>query len=87
MGEPVDLAFLVSWRFLLPKAIFQQPRLGTFVFHDSLLPAYRGFAPTVWVMINGQDHTGATLFEIAEEMDSGRHCPGKNGFPSVQKRP
>jgi methionyl-tRNA formyltransferase len=41
------------------------------VFHDSLLPKYRGFSPTVWAIVNGESQTGATLFEIGEEIDSG----------------
>ena len=69
--EEIDLMLVVSWRYLLPADVYQLPRLGTFVFHDSLLPEYRGFAPTVWAIINGNNHTGVTLFEIAEEVDSG----------------
>lgn len=69
--EAIDLMLVVSWRYLLPPDVYQLPRLGTFVFHDSLLPEYRGFSPTVWAIINGNDHTGVTLFEIAEEVDSG----------------
>ncbi len=68
---PVDLMLVVSWRYLIPAEIYRRPTRGTFVFHDALLPAYRGFAPTVWAIINGEDHTGATLFEIADEVDSG----------------
>lgn len=67
----VDIAFAVSWRYMIPPAVYQRPRLGTYVFHDSILPAYRGFSPTVWAMVNGEDHTGVTLFEIAEEVDAG----------------
>jgi methionyl-tRNA formyltransferase len=66
-----DLMFVVSWRYLIPPEVHTRPRLGSFVFHDSLLPAYRGFSPTVWAIINGEDHTGATLFEIAPDVDSG----------------
>ena len=67
----VDLILAVSWRYLIPPEIYRLARLGAFVFHDSLLPAYRGFSPTVWAMINGQSQTGVTLFEIAEEVDAG----------------
>jgi methionyl-tRNA formyltransferase len=66
-----DLLFVVSWRYLIPREVYSRPRLGTFVFHDSLLPAYRGFSPTVWSIVNGEDHTGVTLFEISEEVDAG----------------
>jgi methionyl-tRNA formyltransferase len=69
--EHVDMLFAVSWRYMIPPSVYQRTRLGAFVFHDSMLPAYRGFAPTVWAMINGEDHTGVTLFEMAEAVDSG----------------
>ena len=67
----VDLMFAVSWRYMIPATVYERARLGAFVFHDSLLPKYRGFSPTVWSMINGEDHTGVTLFEIAEGVDEG----------------
>ncbi|MGV2436890.1 MAG UNVERIFIED_CONTAM: hypothetical protein LVT10_20020 [Anaerolineae bacterium] len=41
------------------------------MFHDSLLPAYRGFSPTVWAIINGEDHTGVSLFHASEAYDTG----------------
>ena len=66
-----DLLFAVSWRFLVPASVFQRSVRGAYVLHDSLLPEYRGFSPTVWAIINGEDHTGVTLFEMAEAMDFG----------------
>ncbi len=68
---PFDLLFAVSWRYLIPAAVYTRARLGAYVFHDSLLPAYRGFSPTVWAIVNGEDHTGVTLFHMADEVDSG----------------
>jgi len=68
---PPGLLFMVSWRYLVPRAVYGQARLGAFAFHDSLLPAYRGFAPSVWAILNGDDHTGVTLFEVAEGVDTG----------------
>jgi methionyl-tRNA formyltransferase len=66
-----DLMFIISWRYLIPSEVYSRTRLGSFVFHDSLLPSYRGFSPTVWAIINGENHTGVTLFEIAPNVDSG----------------
>lgn len=69
-----DLLFSVAWRYMFPSAVFLRPKLGTFVFHDSVLPRYRGFAPTVWAIINGECETGATLFQLTgerDEVDSG----------------
>jgi methionyl-tRNA formyltransferase len=70
--SPVDLLLAVSWRYLVPAEVFRRVRRGAYVFHDSLLPEYRGFSPTVWAIVNGADHTGVSLFEMSEEMDAGR---------------
>ena len=68
---PIDLLFMVGWRYLINRRAYEKPRLGAFVFHDSLLPLYRGFSPTVWAVRNGETRTGVTLFAIADEVDSG----------------
>src|SRR5438067_951622 len=41
----VDLMLFVGWRYIVPPNVFRRPRLGSFVFHDSMLPEYRGFSP------------------------------------------
>ena len=69
--QPVDLMLKVNWRYVVPAVIFQRARLGSYVFHDSLLPLYRGFSPTVWAIINGEKETGVTLFRATEEYDAG----------------
>jgi methionyl-tRNA formyltransferase len=66
-----DLLLMVNWRRIVPMSICRSMTLGAFVFHDSLLPEYRGFSPTVWAVVNGEDHTGATLIEAAEHADEG----------------
>lgn len=71
LRDPVDLMFTVSWRFLIPAIVYRHAHLGAFVFHDSLLPNYRGFSPTVWSMINGENHTGVTLFAMSDDVDAG----------------
>lgn len=70
-AQGFDLLLAVSWRYLVPPAVYARARRGAFVFHDSLLPEYRGFSPTVWAILNGEDHTGVTLFAMAEGMDTG----------------
>jgi methionyl-tRNA formyltransferase len=70
-ARPIDLMVAVSWRYYVPPAVFRRARLGAYVFHDSLLPKYRGFAPTVWAMINGEPQTGVSLIEMGEGIDEG----------------
>jgi methionyl-tRNA formyltransferase len=66
-----DIIIVIGWRYLIPQSVFNSARIGCFVFHDSYLPEYRGFGPTVWALRNGEKYTGATLFKIVEEMDAG----------------
>jgi methionyl-tRNA formyltransferase len=63
--------YAVRWRYMIPPGVFLRATRGSYVFHDSLLPEYRGFAPTVWAIANGEDHTGVTLFERSERFDEG----------------
>jgi methionyl-tRNA formyltransferase len=70
-SNSADLMFAVNWRYIIPRAVFNRAKLGSYVFHDSLLPKYRGFSPTVWAIINGETQTGVTLFEISDAFDSG----------------
>ncbi len=67
-----DLLLAVSWRYLVRKEIWSRAALGAYVFHDSLLPKYRGFAPTVWAIINGESATGVSLIAMADAVDGGR---------------
>jgi methionyl-tRNA formyltransferase len=66
-----DLIVVVGCRILLPRAVYELPPRGTVAVHDSLLPQYRGFAPLNWAIINGEDHTGVTLFYLNDSMDGG----------------
>lgn len=66
-----DVTFVVGCRILLPRTIYELPRLGTLAVHDSLLPRYRGFAPLNWAIINGEPEAGVTLFQLSEAMDAG----------------
>ena len=71
LWERVDLMFAVNWRYIIPLDVYEHARLGAYVFHDLLLPEYRGFSPTVWAIINGEDHTGVTLFNMVKDYDAG----------------
>lgn len=48
-----DMQIVVAFR-MLPKVVWDMPRLGTFNLHASLLPQYRGAAPINWAIINGE---------------------------------
>lgn len=65
-----DLFIVIAFR-MLPKEVWQMPRLGTFNLHASLLPKYRGAAPINWAVINGDTETGVTTFFLKHEIDTG----------------
>ncbi|WKS95725.1 methionyl-tRNA formyltransferase [Riemerella columbina] len=65
-----DIFVVVAFR-MMPKILFQMPRLGTFNLHASLLPDYRGAAPINFAIINGETTTGVTTFYINEKIDEG----------------
>lgn len=54
----------VGWRKMLPSE-------KLIVFHDSLLPKYRGFSPLVNMLINGEKKYGVTGFLATEKYDHG----------------
>lgn len=70
-STPVTLMLSVSWRYMIPASVYRLPTRGAYVFHDSLLPTYRGFAPSVWALVNGATESGATLFCMEDAVDSG----------------
>jgi methionyl-tRNA formyltransferase len=65
-----NLQIVVAFR-MLPKVVWEMPKLGTFNLHASLLPNYRGAAPINWAIINGEQKTGVTTFFIDDKIDTG----------------
>ncbi len=65
-----NLQIVVAFR-MLPEAVWNMAKLGTFNLHASLLPQYRGAAPINWAIINGESETGVTTFFLKHEIDTG----------------
>ncbi|WP_426481757.1 methionyl-tRNA formyltransferase [Chryseobacterium sp. R2ACT005] len=65
-----DVFVVVAFR-MMPKVLFEMPKMGTFNLHASLLPDYRGAAPINYAVINGEKKSGATTFFINEKIDEG----------------
>ena len=60
-------ALAVGWRWMIPE----RPGTTLVVFHDSLLPRYRGFNPLVTALIEGDAETGVTAVLATGEYDRG----------------
>ncbi len=66
-----DCCPVVAYGALLRRETLDIPRHGWVNLHFSLLPAWRGAAPVQHAVLHGDDITGATTFEIEEDLDSG----------------
>ena len=65
-----DIIVVVAFK-ILPKKLWEIPKLGTINIHASILPNLRGAAPINWAIINGLKKTGLTSFFINEGVDTG----------------
>ncbi len=66
-----DLNVVVAYGQIIPSTIIYLPKFNSLNVHFSLLPKYRGASPVQWTLLNGEDKTGITLFELNEKMDEG----------------
>lgn len=66
-----DVAVVVAFGQILPKALLEIPRFGCINVHASLLPRYRGAAPLNWCIINGETETGVTTMLMDVGLDTG----------------
>jgi methionyl-tRNA formyltransferase len=66
-----DVAIVVAYGLLLPKAILDAPRLGCYNGHASLLPRWRGAAPIQRAIMSGDSETGMMIMKMDEGLDTG----------------
>jgi len=67
----LDVAIVVAYGLLLPKAILDAPRYGCLNLHASLLPRWRGAAPIQRAIMAGDTETGVGIMQMAEGLDTG----------------
>jgi methionyl-tRNA formyltransferase len=70
-GHHADVAVVVAYGMLLPKAILEAPRLGCLNLHASLLPRWRGAAPIQRAIMAGDAETGVAVMKMEEGLDTG----------------
>jgi methionyl-tRNA formyltransferase len=66
-----EVAVVVAYGRILPDEFLRAPRRGCINVHFSLLPLYRGAAPTNWAVVNGETETGVTTMFIDPTLDTG----------------
>ena len=67
----LDAAAVVAFGQILPAAVLDAPRLGSFNLHGSLLPRWRGAAPIQRAVMAGDPVTGVQVMLMTEGLDEG----------------
>jgi methionyl-tRNA formyltransferase len=70
-GYRPDLLVVHGFNWKLPAAVLEVPRLGAINIHASLLPKYRGPAPVLQAIRNGDEKIGMTVHRMDERFDTG----------------
>jgi len=70
-SHDADVAVVVAYGRILPEEFLHAPARGCINVHFSLLPKYRGAAPTNWAIVNGDKETGITTMFMEPTLDTG----------------
>ena len=73
-GHDADVAVVVAYGLLLPKAILDAPREGCLNIHASILPRWRGAAPINRAIMAGDTETAVQVMRMEEGLDTGPVC-------------
>ena len=76
-AHEADVAIVVAYGLILPKAILDAPREGCLNLHASLLPRWRGAAPIHRAIMAGDTHSGVMVMRMDEGLDTGAICMGE----------
>ncbi len=68
---PADIGVVAAFGQKIGRPVLDAVRHGCINIHASLLPKYRGAAPIQWAVINGDETTGVTVFQLNERFDAG----------------
>jgi methionyl-tRNA formyltransferase len=66
-----ELAVVVAYGKILPRAVLDLFPKGCVNVHGSILPRYRGAAPVQRSVMSGDEETGVTIMMLDEGMDTG----------------
>ena len=66
-----DVAVVVAYGLILPKAALDAPKLGCINIHASLLPRWRGAAPFQRAIQAGDKKSGVTIMQMDVGLDTG----------------
>src|SRR5713226_672619 len=66
-----DLQVMAFVTLFVPEEFLTIPTKGSIQYHPSLLPLYRGPSAINWPIIQGDTHTGLTIFRPTDGLDEG----------------
>ena len=66
-----DIAVVVAYGLILPKAVLDAPTHGCLNIHASLLPRWRGAAPIHRAIMAGDAETGVCIMQMEAGLDTG----------------
>ena len=66
-----EVAVVVAYGLILPKAILEAPDRGCINVHASLLPRWRGAAPIHRAIMAGDAETGVCIMQMEKGLDTG----------------
>jgi methionyl-tRNA formyltransferase len=69
-GQP-DLLVVADYGHILSADVLNTAKLGGINVHGSLLPKYRGAAPIVWAILQGEQQAGVTIIRMSTKLDAG----------------
>ncbi len=70
-SHKADIAVVVAYGLLLPKAILEAYPFGCINVHPSLLPRWRGAAPIQRTIMAGDKKTAIVIMKMDEDLDTG----------------
>jgi methionyl-tRNA formyltransferase len=71
MSHRAEIAVVVAYGLILPRAVLAAFPLGCFNLHASLLPRWRGAAPINRAIMAGDSETGVMAMKMEEGLDTG----------------
>jgi len=80
-GYRLDLLVVYGFNWKLSASVLGTPRFGVVNVHTSLLPGYRGPAPVLWAIRNGDREIGVTVHRMDERFDTGPILAQRGGIP------
>jgi folate-dependent phosphoribosylglycinamide formyltransferase PurN len=69
--EPDLLVSLFTMQ-IYKDELLSVPRFGGITSHPSILPQYRGLEVFFWVLANGEEETGVSVFFLTSQIDEGK---------------